>query len=204
RDAGPLPFVQEQDLQGVVARQPLGRVDVQPIQGADGCLLAQPFPGRAEQRAATVALLPEAGVGRPAPSVRVEACRPRLDRAADRAGRGLLLRRDAGVEGDPQGRGRHHCRPPVVATRATRFRLRVSRGADVSGDGAAGWTPGRTCSSACASRSSRRRVGATARWPVTDGWGWWPFMASDLRAGRSPDADLCDMPPGVQPWPYCG
>jgi len=39
-DAGTLPFVQEQYLQGVVACQTIGRVDIQPIYGSGGYLIA--------------------------------------------------------------------------------------------------------------------------------------------------------------------
>src|SRR5262249_43738174 len=40
-DAGALPLVQEQDLQGVVACQAVRRMDVQPIQGPGGRLVTQ-------------------------------------------------------------------------------------------------------------------------------------------------------------------
>jgi len=57
RDAGPLEFLQQQDLVGILARQPVGRMDVEAVEATRCGEIAQLLQPGPDQRGPTVALI---------------------------------------------------------------------------------------------------------------------------------------------------
>src|SRR4051812_20667991 len=87
-DPGAAELVDQEDLVGVAARQPVGRVDVDAIERARGGRVAQALEGRADERGPAVALVEEAMLGRDAQPLLREA---RLQ-GGELAGDGLVGR----------------------------------------------------------------------------------------------------------------
>src|SRR5690349_1115012 len=87
-DPGAAELVDQEDLVGVAARQPVGRVDVDTIERSGGGRVAQPFEGRADERGPAEALVEEAMLGRDAQPLLREA---RLQ-GGELAGDGLVGR----------------------------------------------------------------------------------------------------------------
>src|SRR3954449_11489930 len=85
---GAAELVDKEDLVGVAARQPVGRVDVDAIERARGGRVAQALEGRADERGPAVALVEEAMLGRDAQPLLREA---RLQ-GGELAGDGLVGR----------------------------------------------------------------------------------------------------------------
>jgi hypothetical protein len=101
-DAVPLKLLDKEHLVRVVAGESIGRVNIQPVEGAGRSLVAEPLQGRAEERAAAVAFVDEAQFGFQPQAVGLDARLEGLDLAGDRIGFGMLLRRDARVDRRPQ------------------------------------------------------------------------------------------------------
>jgi hypothetical protein len=98
-DPGAVEFVDQQHLIGVASRQPVGRVDIEPIQIAGGNRIAQPLQRRPHQSGAAIALIGEAVVRLQRQTVLDDLRRERGDLADDGLVCALLLGRDASIKG---------------------------------------------------------------------------------------------------------
>src|SRR4051794_28718812 len=98
-DPGAAQLVHQEDLVGVAARQPVGRVDVDAIERAGGGRVAQALEGRADERGPAVALVDEAMLGRDAQPLPRQARLEGGELARDGLVGRLLVGRDAGVDG---------------------------------------------------------------------------------------------------------
>src|SRR4051794_791287 len=98
-DPGAAQLVDQQDLVGVAARQPVGRVDVDTIERARGGRVAQALEGRADERGPAVALVDEAVLGRDAQPIPRQARVEGGELARDGLVGRLLVGRYAGVDG---------------------------------------------------------------------------------------------------------
>jgi hypothetical protein len=100
-DSAAVKLVDQEDLIGVPPGKSVGGEDVEPVQGAGGRLVAQPLQRRADERAATVALVDEGRLGVRAQAVPRDAVSQGGDLAGDRVILGLLLGGEAGVDRRP-------------------------------------------------------------------------------------------------------
>src|SRR5215218_2830337 len=98
--AGAAELLHQEHLVGVTARQPVGGVDVEPLDVTGGHGVTQPLQGWAQQARAAVALVDVGAVGLDLTAVGGDVLAQRGDRAGDRGVARLLLGRDARVEGD--------------------------------------------------------------------------------------------------------
>src|SRR3954452_16760881 len=98
-DPGAAQLVDQEDLVGVAARQPVGRVDVDTIERAGGGRVAQALEGRADERGPAVALVDEAVLGRDAQPIPRQARVEGGELARDGLVGRLLVGRYAGVDG---------------------------------------------------------------------------------------------------------
>lgn len=141
-DAGAAQLVDEQHLVGVTARQAVGRMDVDAVEGAGSREVAQPFQRRADKSGAAVAVVGEAMPGQKGQAVRRD---PRLQRR-HLAGNGavtLLLGRHAGIDGNTQGFSHAVAPLPVSHARARCRRTRHVTGCSGFGHRSRASVPGR-------------------------------------------------------------
>jgi len=91
-DAAVLQLIHEQRLIGITSRQAIRRMDIEPIDGAGGGLVAQALQRRANQRAAAVAIVDEAQLFVQRQPFFAHARTQRLDLAGDGVLLSLFLR----------------------------------------------------------------------------------------------------------------
>ena len=97
-DAATGEFLEDQDLIGILAREPIRVEDVEAVDGPGGGLVPEPLEARAGQDAPADAVVDEAQLGVAFQGVARDALRDRLELAGDRVLLGLLFAGDPGVD----------------------------------------------------------------------------------------------------------
>jgi len=146
RDAFPRELFQQQHLVDIFARQPVGRVHVEPIDGAAMRRVAQPLQSRSQECAAAVAFIQKTQFVLRHESILFDALPQRRDLTANRHFISLALRTDASIQRDTQcvvHDVTHSLRwgPRSAAARTTRPVIMGDSGSPLFGAGA---TPAQT------------------------------------------------------------
>jgi hypothetical protein len=110
-------LIQEQDLIGVLPRQPVRRMNVQPIDDAQGCHITQSFQGRTNQGCAAIPVVDKDQFRVEFETLLLESFLQGLYLAGDGLSLRLLLGGDAGIEGSSCTRLGHYTAHRRFSTR---------------------------------------------------------------------------------------